>query len=203
MKMASTEVFVMSSSHGSFSVRKMVMIALLGAMSFVLMFIEFPIIPITPFLKIDFSDIPVLLGLIIYGPVGAICITAIKCLLHAIVYGMSIGELIGVGSSFLASLTLIIPYHYFLGRDWDNKKKMLGGLVTSTLTMTVIMSLLNWLVILPVYMSVFGMKLTIPLSKMILFGVVPFNLIKGLVVGLVFWFVAQRLNHWLAKRALK
>lgn len=193
----------MMSNSKEFNVRKFVMMALLGAMAFVLMFIEFPIIPITPFLKIDFSDIPVLLGLVIYGPIGAVCIAAIKCLLHAIIYGMSLGELIGVGSNFLASLTLIIPYHYFLGRDWSMKKKMSWGVISSTLTMTVIMSLLDWLVIIPVYMAVFGMKLSIPLAQMVLFGVVPFNIIKGIVVGVVFWFVATRLNHWLGKRTAK
>ena len=51
-----------------FNVHRTVGMALLGAIAFMLMFVEFPLIPIAPFLKIDFSDVPVLLGLVIYGP---------------------------------------------------------------------------------------------------------------------------------------
>jgi riboflavin transporter FmnP len=63
--------------------------------------------------------------------------------------------------------------------------------------MTVVMSLTNWLVVLPLYMQVLGMKLSIALPKLVLFAVVPFNLIKGVLVGTVFALIANRLQHWL------
>ncbi|BAP85686.1 membrane protein [Paucilactobacillus hokkaidonensis JCM 18461] len=182
-------------------IRKTVSISLLGAIAFLLMFIEFPIIPITPWLKIDFSDIPVLLGLLIYGPVGAILVTALKCFLHALVYGMSIPELIGVFSSFVASITLILPFHWsFSHEKWTANRRYVIGIITSTVCMVVIMSLLNWLVIMPVYMQVLGMKLTISLPKLVLIGIVPFNLIKGVLLGLVFMIIGKRMSHWLAKQ---
>ena len=53
----------------------------------------------------------------------------------------------------------------------------------ATLGMTVIMAAANYWVITPLYIKVLGMKITIPLVKMVLLGVVPFNLIKGIVIG--------------------
>jgi riboflavin transporter FmnP len=31
-------------------------------------------------------------------------------------------------------------------------------------------------------------------------GVVPFNLIKGILIGVVFWLIASRMQGWLAKQ---
>lgn len=182
-------------------IRRTVSISLLGAIAFLLMFIEFPIIPIAPWLKIDFSDIPVLLGLLIYGPVGAIVVTALKCVLHALVYGASLPELIGVTSSFIASLTLILPFHWsFTHKRWSANRRYVVGIIMATLTMVIVMSLLNWLVIMPIYMQVLGMKLTISLPKLVLIGIVPFNLIKGILLGIVFMIVGKRMSHWLSKQ---
>lgn len=184
-----------------FNVHRTVGMALLGAIAFVLMFVEFPIIPIAPFLKIDFSDVPVLLGLVIYGPWGAVGITFLKCLIHALVYGMSIPELIGISSSFIASCTLIFPFNWALNRRRGSQRSnYIIGILLATLSLTVIESLLDWLVVLPLYMTVLGMKLTISLPTLVMAGVVPFNLIKGILIGVVFWLIASRMQGWLAKQ---
>lgn len=183
------------------SMRKTVGVALLGAIAFLLMFVEFPIIPIAPFLKIDFSDVPVLIGLLVYGPIGATAITALKCVIHALAYGMSIPELIGVFSSFIASMTLIWPFWFvFKQHQWSLKRRYLVGSVAATVTLTVVLSLLDWLVVLPLYMSVLGMKLTISLPSLVMMGVVPFNLIKGILISLVFSIIGSRLTHWISKQ---
>ena len=43
-------------------IQRLVGIACLGALAFILMFFEFPVLPMAPYLKLDFSDVPVLLG---------------------------------------------------------------------------------------------------------------------------------------------
>ncbi|KRM12108.1 integral membrane protein [Paucilactobacillus suebicus DSM 5007 = KCTC 3549] len=184
-----------------FNLRRTVGMALLGAIAFVLMFVEFPIIPIAPFLKIDFSDIPVLLGLVIYGPWEAVGITFLKCLIHALVYGMSLPELIGVSSSFIASCALIFPFYFALKKkNGSQRSKFILGIILGTLSLTIIESLLDWLVVLPLYMDVLGMKLTISLPSLVMMGVVPFNLIKGILIGVVFWIIAGRMRGWLSKQ---
>ena len=55
-------------------IQRMVGIACLGALAFILMMFEFPIIPVASYLKIDFSDIPVLLGGYLYGPLAGVVV---------------------------------------------------------------------------------------------------------------------------------
>lgn len=71
------------------------------------------------------------------------------------------------------------------------------AILGATLSLTVVLSLLNWLVTLPLYMSLLGMKLSLPLGQLILFGVVPFNLVKGIVIGTAFVLVYKKLSVWI------
>ena len=45
-----------------FTTQKMVLIALFGAISAILMVLEFPLPLFPPFLKMDFSELPVIIG---------------------------------------------------------------------------------------------------------------------------------------------
>ena len=64
--------------------------AMLSAVAFILMFIEFPIPMLIPsFVKMDFSDLPALLGAFALGPVYGVVISFMKNLLHIIITGTS------------------------------------------------------------------------------------------------------------------
>ena len=56
---------------------KFMKIALLCAIALVLMYIEFPITPF-PWLKIDLSDVPALMGAFAFGPMAGIIIEIVK-----------------------------------------------------------------------------------------------------------------------------
>ncbi|MEO2873773.1 ECF transporter S component, partial [Lacticaseibacillus paracasei] len=64
----------------SSKVHRLVGIALLAAIGYVLMMFSFPIIPAFPFLKLDLSDLVVLLGGLLYGPAGGIGVAFIRSL---------------------------------------------------------------------------------------------------------------------------
>ena len=66
-------------------VNKMVIVAMLAAISFVLIFIDFPILPGFSFLKIDFADVPVLIGTVLFGPVWGMATAGLAGLLDIIV----------------------------------------------------------------------------------------------------------------------
>ena len=70
-------------------------------------------------------------------------------------------------------------------------------IVVATIGLVVIESLANLTFVLPFYLQVMGMKLSMSLNTVVLVAVIPFNLIKGLLVGNVFWLVYQRLAKWL------
>ncbi|MGM9891298.1 ECF transporter S component [Limosilactobacillus sp.] len=184
-------------------IQRLVGVACLGALAFILMLFEFPIIPVATYLKIDFSDIPVLLGGYIYGPWSGIVVAVIKCLLHAMVNGFSIGDLIGVMSDFISSLALLLPFCYvWRHRDWSFKKQNLLAIPLATVTLTVVMSLLNLWVLTPLYMSVWHWQSSMPVAQLVALGVLPFNLIKGIIVTSVFVLIASRLQQWLARHRL-
>ena len=78
-------------SEGMFSIRKIAIIGVFSAISFVLMLIEFPL-PFAPsFYKFDFSDIPALIGGFAAGPMVGVMIEFIKVLLNILIQGTTSG----------------------------------------------------------------------------------------------------------------
>ncbi|MCI5941290.1 ECF transporter S component [Lactobacillus sp. AN1001] len=179
------------------AVKRWIVAACLAAISYLLMFLSFVIVPIVPFMKLDFSDIPILLAFFILGPLGGIQVAFLRSLLYFLIAGPSLPQLIGVSLSFVATLAFCLPLYYLLKNKsliWQN---VVGAILGATLSLTVVLAVLNWLVTIPLYMSLLGMKLSIPLGQMILFGVVPFNLIKGIVVGTAFILIYKKLSVWI------
>ncbi|WP_316423790.1 Gx transporter family protein [Lactiplantibacillus plantarum] len=180
------------------TLHRLVGIALLGAIAYILMLLEFRILPVAPWMKIDFSDIPILIGLFLFGVGGAFVITIIKLLLHSAMMGFAIYDLIGSFASFLGTAVLILAFALVLRYYRGNPKwRMPVAIVVATIGLVVIESLANLTFVLPFYLQVMGMKLSMSLNTVVLVAVIPFNLIKGLLVGNVFWLVYQRLAKWL------
>ncbi|KRK09205.1 hypothetical protein FD11_GL001112 [Ligilactobacillus pobuzihii E100301 = KCTC 13174] len=182
--------------------KKWVIAAGLAGISYILRFITFPVIPLVPYLKIEFADVPVLLGFFALGIGGGIGINLIRSLLFFVVSGVSLPNLIDVSTEFVSTLAICLPVYLLLKAKDDPRVKdyLLAGLV-GTLTLTVIMALGNMTVIMPAYVASLGMKLSLPISKMVLFGVIPFNFIKGPVVIAVFAFAYAKMHGWLANKA--
>ena len=189
--------------HAIFNVRQVVEMSLFAGISFLLMFISFPIIPFVSYMRIDFSDIPILIGTVLFGPVGGIIIAAIKGLLYWLMTGVDLANFIGVFASFVASVSIVLPFSLVMkkttGRSLLSRLALSG--IALTLSLTIVMALLNWLVLTPVYMAVLGMKISMPLAQMVLFGVVPFNFIKGVLISLVIGFVVSRMHTFLKKES--
>ncbi|WP_294379692.1 ECF transporter S component, partial [uncultured Clostridium sp.] len=78
------------------SVRNLVIVGMMGAISTILMLFEFGI-PFSPsFVKMDFSELPVILGGFLMGPIEGFLIIVIKIVLNFLLNGTStfgIGEL--------------------------------------------------------------------------------------------------------------
>lgn len=187
----------------SFSIRQVVIMSLFAGISFLLYFISFPILPFVSYMKVDFSDIPVLLGMVMFGPLGGILIAAIKGLLYWLMTGVDIANFIGVAASFVASVSYLLPIYCILKyvKKYKTVTRLILAVIAGTVSLSVIMALLNTFILIPVYMAVLHMKITIPLSQMVLFGVVPFNLIKGILVGAVFIIVADRMKSFLRQQS--
>lgn len=175
---------------------RLVKMSLLGVIGFLLMFIEVPI-PIFPsFLKIDISDLPALIGAFALGPAAGIGIELLKNILHGIFKGAEtafIGEL----ANFVVGSVLAFSAGYVYSKN-KSKKTAALGLVVGTLAMTVVASVFNYFVLLPLYEKVLHFPISAivamgskvnsnikDLNSLIVWSIAPFNLIKGAVLSVL------------------
>lgn len=179
---------------------KMVVTALLASFSYILLLIEVPIFPgAFPWLKLDFSDIPILIGTFIIGPVGGITVAFIRSTLNFALHSPDILGLIGNLTGFIASVIFIIPI-YFMNKKESNNKNLLIGTTVSSTALTVFMSIANYFVITPMYITLLGFDFGMPISEMVLLGIIPFNIIKGILVSIVFVITFKKLVPILEKK---
>lgn len=178
--------------------RQIVIVGILAALAWVVSTLSFPILPWVPFLKVDFSDIPILLGMYIYGPITGIAIAAVRSLLSYVSTGGEAGFPIGDTAAFISSLAYTLPVYYFVKSKISKAKTIgLGGL-TATLSLTTVLTFLNWLVIAPLYVKVMGFSVG-PMREYLTVSVIPFNIAKGLLVSVVFFGIFYKLYDYLEK----
>lgn len=184
-------------------IQKMVAVALLAAMGVVLQLVSFPVIPAFNFLKIDFSDIPIMIGMFLYGPVAGLATAFIRSCVHLAMTGFSFDNMIGDVASFFATSMFTLPMYYFFRGHTSLRFKKAVGIVCGIALMTLFMSIANYFVITPLYLKAMGVTvemLGMSLGKYVLVGIIPFNLIKGSIVSAVFLVLHAKLLPWLIRQ---
>lgn len=188
------------------SVGQMTKIAMLSVLAYGLMFVHFPI-PIFPsFLKFDISDMPALIGGFAMGPLAGVLVTAVKNLLHLLQTDTAgVGEL----SNFLVASALIIPATLIYRRDKSRKSAILG-LIAGVVAMPIVGALTNYFIIIPFYSNVMPIDVIIKagtvvnpnivsIKSLILYGVVPFNLLKAVATAGITLLLYKRISPILQK----
>lgn len=187
-------------------VQKMMVICLMGAMAVILQFIAIPF-PLFTFLKVDFSDLPIMVAMFLFGPLAGILTAGLRSLIHLLLTGVEPSNLVGDVASFLASSMYILPIYYFFTRKVtlvkDRFSKFLG-IISGTILMTAFMAVANYFVITPLYLKFFNVSadnfLGMSLAKYVTVGIVPFNLFKGALVSAAFLLVYAKLLPWLTRK---
>ncbi|QED48471.1 ECF transporter S component [Cytobacillus dafuensis] len=184
-----------------FSVKALVSIGMLSSIAYVLMLLNFPMPPFPQFLMIDFSDIPALIAALIFGPVAGILVELFKNILDYFMTGSATGVPVGHISNFIAGILFVLPTYYVYNK-LKTKKGMTFGLVAGTFIMAIMMSVLNYFLILPAYTFFLNMPaMSAPeMRTMIIKGILPFNIIKGLIITTVFMLIFARMNTWISKQ---
>lgn len=168
---------------------KMIKISLLSALALILMYIDFPVIPMFPWLRIDLSDVPALLGGFGFGPLAGVLIELIKNILIVLVKGTQTG-LVGETANFLVGVALILPASLLYKRN-RSKKGAIQGMILGALCMEVGAIIANIYFLLPAY----GMQMSQADSiKYITFGLLPFNGIKALIVSVATYIVYKKVS---------
>lgn len=201
----STETNVVSRTQNRFGIRTIAQVSMLSAIATVLMLFEIPL-PFAPaFYEIDFSEVPVLVGCFVMGPLAGAVIELVKILLNLVINGtMTAG--VGEAANFLIGCALCVPAGLIYKRN-RTRKTAIVGMLTGTIFMTVIGCVLNAYILLPTYATAFGMPLDAlvemgtavnshitSLSTFVLFAVGPFNLLKGALVSLIVFLIYKKIS---------
>ena len=202
------EKFLIKRKQRLSSAKSVAFIAIFGAIAAVLMFLEFPLFFAPFFYEIDFSEIPVLICTFYLGPVAGVLCEFVKILLKLLMKGTSTA-FVGDFANFVVACAAVLPasiiYHCK-----KTKKAAIIGMVVGTLIMTVFGSLFNAVYLLPKFAQLYGMPLEaiiaigteinpgiVSVSTLVLFAVVPFNLLKGIVVSLITLLLYKRVERLL------
>ncbi|MBP5726293.1 MAG: ECF transporter S component [Clostridia bacterium] len=186
------------------TVGNMTRIAILAAAACILDLFQ---IPVVAFYKLDFSNVPVLLGTFAMGVVPGSLILVLKCVIGLIhTSSMGIGRL----ADLIMSLAMIVPAGLIYHRNKTRKNAIVGMLI-GTLCMTVVGVLVNKWILLPFYMTAFHMDMTGIINyakvagvdtewKLLLLITGPFNLLKGIVLSLITGLIYKPLSPLLHAR---
>ena len=182
--------------------------AVFAAISTVLMYIEFPLPFMHPFLKVDLSGAVVLIGAFIFGIGPAITMIGIKDLIH-----LTQSQTGGSGglADFLMLSTLVIVA-VLLSRANKSRKMAAVGCVIGSVAMACMGMLTNYFLIIPFYSAV-GMPIDAILGACaavnpaingmgayLLIGVLPFNLIKGAILTVITMLAYKKLSTFIKSK---
>lgn len=159
------------------------------AVAVILQYIEISI-PIVPaFLKLDFSDLPEIIGAFAYGPVAGCAITIIKNLIHmAVSQSGFVGEL---SNAILGCVFCLVAGAYY--KSHKSKKGAIIGGILGSVAMAVFSVPSNYFIIYPMYYNIMGLpqpvilgmyQVLLPVKNIfeaLLVFNLPFTLVKGLI----------------------
>lgn len=186
-------------SEPVFSTRKMAVTGMFSAIAVILMLFEFPL-PFAPaFYKLDFSELPILVGTFALGPAAGVMMEFLKILLKLFIKSTStafVGDLANfvIGCSFILPASVVYAFK-------KSKKSAIVACIMGTLVMTVFGTAFNAVYLLPAFAKLYH---NMPIKDLIAMGakvnglvredsiisfvvacVAPMNLIKGVSVSLV------------------
>ncbi len=185
-------------------------VGVLAAVATVLMLFDFPLWFAPNFYKLDFSEVPVLLGTFALGPAAGVAIEFVKILLNFVLNGTDTGG-IGELANFAIGCSFLIP----AGIIYRHKKSFSSAIVAmivGTAALTLVGAVINYYLLLPVYAAVYGAPIQafinmgsllnpaiVDLKTLVLYAVVPFNIFKGILISTITLLMYKRVSPILHK----
>ena len=186
------------------NVRAFTITAIMGAIGFVLMMLEFPLSFLIPsFIKFDFSELPAIITSFVFGPIYGIIVCLIKNLIHLFFTSSGgVGELSNfiLGAIFVGTAGFIYKFN-------KTRKGALIGSGVGAAVMAFISVFTNYFFVYPAFSVIYGLpmevilgmyKAILPSTKnlfeaLVIFNV-PFNFAKGIIDAAICFAVYKRLS---------
>ena len=165
---------------------KMTTLAMLTAISCVLVFLSFPF-PLFPAFKYELADVPVLIATFAFGPLAGLLVTVLAAFVQAFILGQDtwVGFLMHVAATGCFAVVAGLLY-----RRNRTKKSAVLALILGTLAMTAVMALMNYIID-PLF---YGMQRQAVVALM-LPAIIPFNLSKAGINAVVTFFVYKKISN--------
>jgi riboflavin transporter FmnP len=177
------------------NVKAYVSIGMLSSIAYLLMLIQFPLPMFPNFLFVDFSDIPALIAALVFGPLAGILVELFKNILNYLATGSQTGVPVGHIANFVAGIVFVLPTLFVYNR-LKTRKGMTIALVAGTVIMAVVMSILNYILILPAYTLLMGFP---DMRNLVVPAILPFNILKGIIMSVIFMLLFIRMQAWINK----
>lgn len=178
---------VKQSTGNRVNVRYLTVTAMLSAVAFILMFLDFSVPFMPTFIKMDLSELPALIGAFAMGPVCGVMVCLIKNLLH-----LTISSTGGVGelSNFILGVAFVLPAG-LIYRHKKSRSSALTGSLVGALFMGIFSIVSNYFLVYPVYYNFMTEEAILQAYQMIIPSVqnilqclicfnMPFTIVKGL-----------------------
>ena len=178
----------------------MAVIAMLAAVSFVLMLFDFSVPFMPGFIKMDLSELPALVGAFALGPVSGVAVCLVKNLLHLFVTSTGgVGEL----SNFMLGAVFTGVAGWMYQRSKTRRGAFIGALA-GAVCMAVVSVFSNYYIVYPVYTAFMPMEGIIAAYQAIYSGIdnlwkalilfnMPFTFVKGMLVTAVTFLIYKKI----------
>ena len=174
-----------------FSAKRLAFMAVFTALSYAVSFLEIPLFPAAPYLKLDFGNVFILLVSFLLGPMEGIVTCILKEGLRAL--GSSSGGVGEIANMVATTAYILLPSVVYRFRK--GLKVVIPCLVASCFIGTGAALLTNRFITFPLYMG----EGAAAVFQDVFWFVVAFNLIKTAAVGVVSMLLYKRLSNFLKR----
>lgn len=192
--------------------RELVEIAILGAISALLLIVNFGVLFMAPsFYKIDFAETAGLIGAFALGPLPALYIQIVKIIINLLLEGGSETMFIGELSNLLMSLAFVIPAAIIYQKN-RTKKGAIKALIIGSIVTVIVSAPVNYFLIIPAYVKFMNIPLEAIINLgakiypvinnkflLVLLCTIPFNALKAALNSLLTFLLYKRISFLLVK----
>ncbi len=185
-------------------IQRLSIVSVMGGISFILMFISLPFPLFPSFLKLDVSEVPALLVSFIFGPIYGVCVVLVKNIIH-LLFTSTAG--IGEFANFIIGSALVLTSG-IIYKKVSTKLTLAISLFFGILFMTIVAALMNYYILIPMYNFILPVEAILnicrsinprveSLSDIIIFFIVPFNIIKGCLISVLTYilYIKLKVSH--------
>ncbi len=177
------------------NIRYLTVTAMLSAVAFILMFLDFSVPFMPAFIEMDISELPALIGAFSFGPVCGVIVCLVKNLMHLLITTTGgVGEI----SNFILGAVFVFPAGWIYKRKKTRKRAFFGSLAGAVF-MALVSVISNYFIVYPFYTMIMPMEEIVGMYQAIVPGVnglleclivfnMPFTFFKGMLsVGIAFF----------------